>query len=264
MGPSSHFGSQTPSGGNKLARCFWIRCTPLARGERTVHYLSLLNIVVVPSPIYGDPCDAPRAMPAARCLGACQTNALAIFRFFKCRTGRGNVAEAGHIQPKCCCVAQIGRGSRAVGSSGHSGLFRSAEIRRPQAIRYEFVTTADANHRACLCRPLVALRRCAYEIIRLTLPLDQRGRYKVMIKETGPYTSLYSLVGLTVRRLMYLVLVSRSHRRAGRADCFGGAAAPSIFSRSAVFEGLFSPLCRSNGNLLTFAFSKRWYRPRTI
>lgn len=158
------------------------------------HDLSLLNIGGGFPAFYGEEIDAPTAYAA-------QVIALVEARFpnvarIMAEPGRGLVAEAGVI------VAEVMLVSRKSDRDMHRwvyldiGRFSGLAETEGEAIRYQFETVRDAETMGpcILAGPSCDSADVLYEKRPVSLPLSLKSGDRVLIRNTGAYTSTYSSV----------------------------------------------------------------------
>ncbi len=193
VGLSFHVGSQTRRASmwtGVLNRVAAVWAEAQARG----HALSLINIGGGFPAFYGDTIEAPaiyagqvRAMVAERFPGA----------RIMAEPGRGLVGECGAI---ACEVMLVSRKSDDdlhrwvyLDIGKFSGLAETID----EAIRYQFVTPRDGEPAGpcILAGPSCDSADVLYEKRPVQLPLGLKAGDKVIIRNTGAYTSSYSSVG---------------------------------------------------------------------
>nr|WP_281859452.1 type III PLP-dependent enzyme [Litoreibacter halocynthiae] len=159
------------------------------------HDLSLLNIGGGFPAFYGEAIEAPTAYAAA--VMAQVTTRFGNVARIMAEPGRGMVAEAGVI------VAEVMLVSRKSERDMHRwvyldiGRFSGLAETEGEAIRYQFETPRDGEE----CGPCVmAGPSCdsadvLYEKRPMQLPLTLKAGDRVLIRNTGAYTSAYSSIG---------------------------------------------------------------------
>ncbi|WP_425435143.1 type III PLP-dependent enzyme [Litoreibacter ascidiaceicola] len=159
------------------------------------HDLSLLNIGGGFPAFYGEAIEAPTAYAAA--VMAQVTSRFGNVARIMAEPGRGMVAEAGVI------VAEVMLVSRKSDRDMHRwvyldiGRFSGLAETEGEAIRYQFETARDGEE----CGPCVmAGPSCdsadvLYEKRPMQLPLTLKAGDRVLIRNTGAYTSAYSSIG---------------------------------------------------------------------
>ena len=159
------------------------------------HDLSLLNIGGGFPAFYGEEVEAPTSYAA-------QVIALVTARFgdavqIMAEPGRGMVAEAGVI------VAEVMLVSRKSDRDMHRwvyldiGRFSGLAETEGEAIRYQFETQRDGDLMGpcVLAGPSCDSADVLYEKRPVQLPLSLKSGDRVLIRNTGAYTSTYSSVG---------------------------------------------------------------------
>ena len=159
------------------------------------HDLSLLNIGGGFPAFYGEAVEAPTSYAAA--VMAQVTARFGNVARIMAEPGRGMVAEAGVI------VAEVLLVSRKSDRDMHRwvyldiGRFSGLAETEGEAIRYQFETARDGDE----CGPCVmAGPSCdsadvLYEKRPMQLPLTLKAGDRVLIRNTGAYTSAYSSIG---------------------------------------------------------------------
>jgi ornithine decarboxylase len=193
VGFSFHVGSQT-----RRAEMWAPTLDQMARtwaaAKEAGHELSLLNIGGGFPAFYGEAIDAPtdyagKVMEMVRARFGDVPHIMA-------EPGRGLVAEAGMI------VAEVVLASRKSERDLHRWVFLSigrfsglAET-EGEAIRYQFVTPRDGEPTGpcILAGPSCDSADVLYEKRPVHLPLSLRAGDRVLIQNTGAYTSTYSSV----------------------------------------------------------------------
>lgn len=194
VGFSFHVGSQT-----RQAAMWAPALDALAEIWHTAreagHELTLLNIGGGFPAFHGEPIETPTAY-------ARQVMAMVIERFgevprIMAEPGRGMVAEAGAI------VAEVMLVSRKSDRDMHRwvyldiGRFSGLAETEGEAIRYAFETPrdGDAMGPCILAGPTCDSADVLYEKRPVMLPMTLRSGDRVVIRNTGAYTSAYSSVG---------------------------------------------------------------------
>ena len=194
VGFSFHVGSQT-----KRADMWAVTLDEMARiwdaGRAAGHELSLLNIGGGFPAFYGEAIDAPTDY-AARVMELVAQRFGDVPRVMA-EPGRGLVAEAGVI---ACEVMLVSRKSDRdmhrwvyLDIGKFSGLAETMD----EAIRYEFVTPRDGEPMGpcILAGPSCDSADVLYEKRPVMLPTSLKSGDRVLIRNTGAYTSSYSSVG---------------------------------------------------------------------
>ena len=159
------------------------------------HHLTLLNIGGGFPAFYGESIEAPRDYAAA-------VMAQVLARFgnverIMAEPGRGMVADAGMI------VAEVMLVSKKSARDMHRwvyldiGKFSGLAETIDEAIRYQFVTDRDGEIEGpcILAGPSCDSFDVLYEKRPVMLPMSLKSGDKVLIRNTGAYTSSYSSVG---------------------------------------------------------------------
>lgn len=194
VGLSFHVGSQTRearmwAGVLDSVADLWAEAQ--ARG----HGLSLLNIGGGFPAFYGEPVQAPTDY-AAEVMAMVEARIPGVPRIMA-EPGRGLVAEAGVI---ACEVMLVARKSEMdthrwvyLDIGKFSGLAETID----EAIRYQLLTPHDggAEGPCILAGPSCDSADVLYEKRPVMLPSDLRAGDRVLIRNTGAYTSTYSSVG---------------------------------------------------------------------
>lgn len=166
-----------------------------AEARAAGHDLTVLNIGGGFPAFYGEEIEAPTSYAA-------QVMEMVEARFPEARTimaepGRGMVAEAGVI------VAEVLLVSRKSERDLHRwvyldiGRFSGLAETEGEAIRYQFETARDGDqHGPCIMAgPSCDSADVLYEKRPVSLPLTLKSGDRVLIRNTGAYTSTYSSVG---------------------------------------------------------------------
>jgi ornithine decarboxylase len=194
VGFSFHVGSQTKRADmwagvlDEMGR-IW------AAAQAAGHALTLVNIGGGFPAFYGEAIDAPTAY-AARVMELVSERFGAVERVMA-EPGRGLVAEAGVI---ACEVMLVSRKSDRdmhrwvyLDIGKFSGLAETMD----EAIRYQFVTPrdGDAMGPCIMAGPSCDSADVLYEKRPVMLPMSLKSGDRVLIRNTGAYTSSYSSVG---------------------------------------------------------------------
>jgi len=193
VGFSFHVGSQTRHAA-MWAPTLDVFADVWAAAHDAGHQLSLLNIGGGFPAFYGEEIEAPTAC-------ATQVIALVEARFpnvakIMAEPGRGMVAEAGLI------VAEVMLVSRKSERDMHRwvyldiGRFSGLAETEGEAIRYQFQTARDADPMGpcVLAGPSCDSADVLYEKRPMSMPLTLKSGDRVLIRNTGAYTSTYSSV----------------------------------------------------------------------
>lgn len=193
VGFSFHVGSQTRHAA-MWAPTLDVFAEVWAAAHEAGHQLSLLNIGGGFPAFYGEEIEAPTAYAA-------QVIALVEARFpnvakIMAEPGRGMVAEAGLI------VAEVMLVSRKSERDMHRwvfldiGRFSGLAETEGEAIRYQFETARDADPMGpcVLAGPSCDSADVLYEMRPVSMPLTLKSGDRVLIRNTGAYTSTYSSV----------------------------------------------------------------------
>lgn len=159
------------------------------------HDLSLLNIGGGFPAFYGEEIEAPTAY-AADVIAMVQARFPRVAKIMA-EPGRGMVAEAGVI------VAEVMLVSRKSTRDMHRwvyldiGRFSGLAETEGEAIRYQFQTARDADPKGpcVLAGPSCDSADVLYEKRPIAMPLTLKSGDRVLIRNTGAYTSTYSSVG---------------------------------------------------------------------
>jgi ornithine decarboxylase len=158
------------------------------------HELSLLNIGGGFPAFYGEAIQAPTDYSAAvmEMITAKFGNVARIMA----EPGRGLVAEAGVIVAECLLVSR--KSERDVHRWVYLSIGRFSGLAETEgeAIRYQFITPrdGDATGPCIMAGPSCDSADVLYEKRPMQLPLTLRAGDRVLIKNTGAYTSTYSSV----------------------------------------------------------------------
>ncbi|WP_296424423.1 type III PLP-dependent enzyme [Yoonia sp.] len=158
------------------------------------HDLSLVNIGGGFPAFYGEEIDAPTAY-AAKVIEMVEARFPNVARIMA-EPGRGMVAEAGVI------VSEVMLVSRKSDRDMHRwvyldiGRFSGLAETEGEAIRYQFETArdADATGPCIMAGPSCDSADVLYEKRPVALPLTLKSGDRVLIRNTGAYTSTYSSV----------------------------------------------------------------------
>jgi ornithine decarboxylase len=193
VGFSFHVGSQTRRA-EMWAPTLDVMASIWRAAHEAGHALSLLNIGGGFPAFYGEEIDAPTAY-------ASKVMALVTERFgdnvhVMAEPGRGMVAEAGVI------VAEVILVSRKSDRDMHRwvyldiGRFSGLAETEGEAIRYQFETPrdADAMGPCVMAGPSCDSADVLYEKRPVQLPMTLQSGDRVLIRNTGAYTSTYSSV----------------------------------------------------------------------
>lgn len=159
------------------------------------HDLGLLNIGGGFPAFYGEAIEAPTDY-AARVMALVDARFGKVARVMA-EPGRGMVAEAGTI------VAEVMLVSRKSDRDMHRwvylsiGRFSGLAETEGEAIRYQFITPRDgeAEGPCILAGPSCDSADVLYEKRPVNMPLSLKSGDRVLIRNTGAYTSSYSSVG---------------------------------------------------------------------
>ena len=158
------------------------------------HALSLLNIGGGFPAFYGEEIEAPTAYAA-------QVIALVEARFpnvakIMAEPGRGMVAEAGVIVAEVMLVARKSNRDMHRWVYLDIGRFSGLAETEGEAIRYQFQTARDADPKGpcVLAGPSCDSADVLYERRPVAMPLTLKSGDRVLIRNTGAYTSTYSSV----------------------------------------------------------------------
>ncbi|TDT74987.1 ornithine decarboxylase [Litoreibacter halocynthiae] len=159
------------------------------------HDLSLLNIGGGFPAFYGEAIEAPTAYAAA--VMAQVTARFGNVARIMAEPGRGMVAEAGVI------VAEVMLVSRKSDRDMHRwvyldiGRFSGLAETEGEAIRYQFETPRDGEESGpcVMAGPSCDSADVLYEKRPMQLPLTLKAGDRVLIRNTGAYTSAYSSIG---------------------------------------------------------------------
>lgn len=194
IGFSFHVGSQT------RRAAMWAPALDVLAGiwhaaREAGHELELLNIGGGFPAFHGEAIDAPRDY-AAEVMRMVESRFGNVARIMA-EPGRGMVAEAGVI------VAEVMLVSRKSDRDMHRwvyldiGRFSGLAETEGEAIRYAFETARDAEQMGpcILAGPSCDSADVLYEKRPVMLPLGLKSGDRVLIRNTGAYTSTYSSVG---------------------------------------------------------------------
>ncbi len=159
------------------------------------HDLSVLNIGGGFPAFYGEAIEAPTAYAAG--VMAQVTARFGHVARVIAEPGRGLVAEAGLIVAECLLVSR--KSARDVHRWVYLdiGRFSGLAETEGEAIRYEFVTPrdGDAVGPCIMAGPSCDSADVLYEKRPVMLPMSLQAGDRVLIRNTGAYTSAYSSVG---------------------------------------------------------------------
>ena len=193
VGFSFHVGSQT-----RRAEMWAPVLEALSRtwhaAKAAGHDLTLLNIGGGFPAFYGEAIEAPTSY-AARVIALVEAHFGAVPRIMA-EPGRGMVAEAGAI------VAEVMLVSRKSDRDMHRwvylsiGRFSGLAETEGEAIRYQFETARDADPMGpcIMAGPSCDSADVLYEKRPMNLPLTLKAGDRIVIRNTGAYTSTYSSV----------------------------------------------------------------------
>ncbi|SFS13730.1 type III PLP-dependent enzyme [Yoonia litorea] len=194
VGFSFHVGSQTRQA-SMWAPTLDVFAKIWADARTAGHDLSLLNIGGGFPAFYGEEIEAPTAY-------ASQVIAMVEARFPEARKimaepGRGMVAEAGVIVSEVMLVSRKSERDLHRWVYLDIGRFSGLAETEGEAIRYQFETPRDADqHGPCIMAgPSCDSADVLYEKRPVSLPLTLKSGDRVLIRNTGAYTSTYSSVG---------------------------------------------------------------------
>ena len=193
VGFSFHVGSQTRRADMWEATLDRLGQTWDAAGKAG-HHLTLLNIGGGFPAFYGEEIEAPTAY-AARVMDLVTARFGRVDRIMA-EPGRGLVAEAGMI------VAEVMLVSRKSDRDMHRwvylsiGRFSGLAETEGEAIRYQFITPHEggATGPCIVAGPSCDSADVLYEKRPMLLPLDLKAGDRILIRNTGAYTSTYSSV----------------------------------------------------------------------
>lgn len=193
VGFSFHVGSQTRHAA-MWAPILDVFAEIWAEARAAGHDLSLLNIGGGFPAFYGEAIEAPTAYAAA--VIAMVEARFPNLRKIMAEPGRGMVAEAGVI------VAEVLLVSRKSADDLHRwvyldiGRFSGLAETEGEAIRYQIQTVRDADPMGpcVVAGPSCDSADVLYEKRPMALPLTLRSGDRVLIRNTGAYTSTYSSV----------------------------------------------------------------------
>ena len=192
-GLSFHVGSQTREAAH------WNpvldQVAPLWHAARAAgHDLQLLNIGGGFPAFYGQTVQAPRAYAAS--VMAAVKERFGDVPQVMAEPGRGMVAEAGHIVAEVMLVSKKSEDDLHRWVYLDIGRFSGLAETEGEAIRYQFETARDADqHGPCIMAgPSCDSADVLYEKRPVSLPLTLKAGDRVLIRNTGAYTSTYSSV----------------------------------------------------------------------
>ncbi|WP_333712769.1 type III PLP-dependent enzyme [Yoonia sp.] len=193
VGFSFHVGSQTRQAA-MWAPTLDVFAGIWAEARAAGHDLSVLNIGGGFPAFYGEEIQAPTEYAAA-------VMDMVEARFPEARTimaepGRGMVAEAGVIVSEVLLVSRKSERDLHRWVYLDIGRFSGLAETEGEAIRYQFETTRDADqHGPCIMAgPSCDSADVLYEKRPVSLPLSLTAGDRVLIRNTGAYTSTYSSV----------------------------------------------------------------------
>jgi len=193
VGFSFHVGSQTRHAA-MWAPTLDVFAEVWAAAHDAGHQLSLLNIGGGFPAFYGEEIEAPTAY-AAHVIALVEARFPNVAKIMA-EPGRGMVAEAGLI------VAEVMLVSRKSERDMHRwvfldiGRFSGLAETEGEAIRYQFETARDADPMGpcVLAGPSCDSADVLYEKRPVSMPLTLKSGDRVLIRNTGAYTSTYSSV----------------------------------------------------------------------
>jgi ornithine decarboxylase len=158
------------------------------------HDLTLLNIGGGFPAFYGEAIDAPTDYAAK--VMALVTARFGDVPYVMAEPGRGLVAEAGMIVTEAVLVSRKSDRDMHRWVYLSIGRFSGLAETEGEAIRYQFVTPrdGDATGPCILAGPSCDSADVLYEKRPVQLPLTLRAGDRVLIRNTGAYTSTYSSV----------------------------------------------------------------------
>ena len=193
VGFSFHVGSQTRQAA-MWAPTLDVFAEIWAEARAKGHDLSVLNIGGGFPAFYGEEIQAPTDYAAA-------VMDMVEARFPEARTimaepGRGMVAEAGVIVSEVLLVSRKSERDLHRWVYLDIGRFSGLAETEGEAIRYQFETARDADqHGPCIMAgPSCDSADVLYEKRPVSLPLTLKAGDRVLIRNTGAYTSTYSSV----------------------------------------------------------------------
>lgn len=193
VGFSFHVGSQTRQA-SMWAPTLDVFAEIWAEARARGHDLSVLNIGGGFPAFYGEEIQAPTDYAAA-------VMEMVEARFREARTimaepGRGMVAEAGVIVSEVLLVSRKSERDLHRWVYLDIGRFSGLAETEGEAIRYQFETARDADqHGPCIMAgPSCDSADVLYEKRPVSLPLTLKAGDRVLIRNTGAYTSTYSSV----------------------------------------------------------------------
>ena len=194
VGFSFHVGSQTRKSsmwGVTLDVMAGIWHAAVAAG----HDLSVLNIGGGFPAFYGEAIEAPTAYATG--VMAQVTARFGHVARVMAEPGRGLVAEAGLIVAECLLVSHKSARDMHRWVYLDIGRFSGLAETEGEAIRYEFVTPrdGDAVGPCIMAGPSCDSADVLYEKRPVMLPMSLQAGDRVLIRNTGAYTSAYSSVG---------------------------------------------------------------------
>ncbi|QQA44042.1 type III PLP-dependent enzyme [Pelagovum pacificum] len=194
VGFSFHVGSQT-----RRAEMWIPALDALAQTWKAAqdagHDLSVLNIGGGFPAFYGEEVDAPEAYAAK--VMELVTERFGDVRHIMAEPGRGMVAEAGTIVAECMLVSRKSERDLHRWVYLDIGRFSGLAETEGEAIRYQLETARDheATGPCILAGPSCDSADVLYEKRPVQLPVGLKSGDRVLIRNTGAYTSTYSSVG---------------------------------------------------------------------
>jgi len=194
VGFSFHVGSQTRQA-QMWAPTLDVFSRLWADARDAGHDLSLLNIGGGFPAFYGEEIEAPTTY-AAQVIDMIEARFPNVTKIMA-EPGRGMVAEAGVIAAEVMLVAR--KSSRDMHRWVYLdiGRFSGLAETEGEAIRYQFQTARDSDPMGpCIVAgPSCDSADVLYEKRPVLLPLSLQSGDRVLIRNTGAYTSTYSTVG---------------------------------------------------------------------
>ena len=194
VGISFHVGSQT-----RRASMWQTALDAMSaiwnRAQAAGHGLTLVNIGGGFPAFYGEALDAPRAY-AAEVMAMVEPRFPGAERIMA-EPGRGLVGECGAIAAEVMLVAHKTANDLHRWVYLDIGKFSGLAETIDEAIRYQFLTARDHDQMGpcILAGPSCDSADVLYEKRMVSLPLTLQAGDKVIIRNTGAYTSSYSSVG---------------------------------------------------------------------
>jgi len=194
VGFSFHVGSQTRQA-QMWAPTLDVFSQVWADARAAGHDLSLLNIGGGFPAFYGEEIEAPTAY-AAQVIDLIEARFPDVTKIMA-EPGRGMVAEAGVIVAEVMLVAR--KSSRDMHRWVYLdiGRFSGLAETEGEAIRYQFQTARDGDPMGpcIMAGPSCDSADVLYEKRPVSLPLSLRSGDRILIRNTGAYTSTYATVG---------------------------------------------------------------------